>query len=105
MITLAWIENEIEKAINGQNSPQNVRDFALLCIARENLKAMLEPPKIEKETDLQPSGKLTVYNADISQPTMDDVEDMLGKAVLRDESDKKKAKDMRTWMNIVDRKF
>lgn len=107
MITVAWIDNEIDKAINGANTPQNIRDFALLCIARENLLSILSPPSesqiTAKENKPVDEPKLSVYNADIA-PTMDEVKDMFGRAVLRDESDKKKAKDMQTWMNIVGRK-
>lgn len=39
MLTLAWVEHQIEEAKHGLNEPQNVRDFALLCIARDFLKA------------------------------------------------------------------
>lgn len=73
--------------------------------AKENLKGILEQPKNAKETEIEPSAQLTVYDADISQPSMEDVKRMFGRAVIKDESDKKVAKDMQTWMNIVDRKF
>lgn len=99
-MTIAWIDNEIEKAVNGVNSPQNVRDFALLCIARENLLAILNRDQDgeKKENNIVP---ISLYNADLSAPTMDDVEESLGRVMIRDENDKKRMRDARTIMNIM----
>lgn len=100
-MTIAWIDNEIEKAVNGVNSPQNVRDFALLCIARENLLAILNRDQDGEKQANNNVVPLNVYNADLSAPTMDDVDDALGRVMIRDEQDRKKMRDARTIMNIM----
>lgn len=100
-MTLAWIDNEIEKAVNGVNSPQNVRDFALLCIARENLYAILNRDQSGEKTVKDNVVPISVYNADLSNPTMDDVDDALGRVMIRDEQDRKRMRDAHTIMNIM----
>lgn len=37
MITISCIETELEKARYGPETPQNIRDYALLCVAHEHM--------------------------------------------------------------------
>ena len=37
MVTLTWIDGQIEKAIEEGNNPQNIRDLAALITVREYL--------------------------------------------------------------------
>ena len=40
MVTLTWIDGQIEKAIEEGNNPQNIRDLAALITVREYLAAV-----------------------------------------------------------------
>lgn len=90
----------------GENEPQNVRDFALLCIARDNLAAILNKPAEQQETSekvrKQDAIKLVSYSADLDAvPTIDQVSDALGSVVINSRADAKRAKDMKTWADII----
>lgn len=43
MVTLTWIDGQIEKAIEEGNNPQNIRDLAALITVREYLAARSAP--------------------------------------------------------------
>lgn len=62
-MTLEWIEAQIQDALDSPDTPQNVRDYALLCIARDNLRAALD----ERQRAGQPPQSLrTVSPVDLT---------------------------------------
>lgn len=103
MLSLSWVELQIEQAINGDNSPQNVRDFALLCIARDNLKALRTP--IEAKTEA-PARRvvLTDYSADLTKvPKLEEIDEAImsaAKTTYTPEG-RDQLRDMKTWADIL----
>ena len=49
MVTLTWIDGQIEKAIEEGNNPQNIRDLAALITVREYL-ATRSAPKADAQS-------------------------------------------------------
>lgn len=103
MLSLAWVEHQIEQAINGQNEPQNVRDFALLCIARHFLKA--EQAAHEAHTDPEPERiVLTDYSADLNRvPKPQEIEMAIAAAasIAYTPESRQQLRDMNTWAGIL----
>ena len=106
MLTLAWVEQQIESAINGKNEPQNVRDYALLCIARDNLKAA---QTASKGVSAAPQPKqqrivLTDYSADLDKvPRLEEIDAAISAAAVTayTPEEQQHARDQRTWAQIL----
>lgn len=108
MLTLAWIEQQLEEARNGKNEPQNLRDFALLCIARYflteerrtvNEKANAEPAK--------PPIRMTDYCADLTTiPTVDQIGLAIRSAAMTASTpeEKRKLAVAQNWAEIIGQK-
>lgn len=109
MLTLAWVEQQIEDALNGKNEPQNVRDFALLCIARDNLKAVQAAHVGEAPELFRPQRvSLTDYSADLNKvPTLEEIDAAIVAAAETSYTpeDKQRLKDQKTWANIIGKRF
>ena len=103
MLSLAWVEHQIEEAINGENTPNNVRDFALLCIAREYLKAAQTPTEAQSKA---PSTRvvLTDYSADLNKiPKVEEIDAAImsaAKTTYTPEG-REQLRDMKTWADIL----
>lgn len=108
MLSLAWVEHELELAINGPNTPQNARDCALLFILRDHLKAMNEPEKAEEkkqDSTHRQAVLLTAHSAHLdSVPTLTQIEDAIGAIAVSTPEEKKRAQDARTWAGIIGKK-
>lgn len=83
-MSIDFIEEEIKKAIAGSNTPQNIRDYALLCIARDNLRDLLTPKQEKKPI-----------------ATLDDIESALQQITCSTETERRRAMDAATWARII----
>lgn len=86
MLKLDWVEQEIDRVKAGTCTMQSVRDYALLCIARDNLRENTPKDKAEglEET-----------------PTIDQVERALGSVVVNSDAERKRVRDAMTWAKII----
>ena len=107
MLTLAWVEQQIEAAINGKNEPQNVRDYALLCIARDNLKAAQAASTVVSAAPSQPKQQrvvLTDYSADLDKvPRLEEIDAAINAAAATayTPEEQQHVRDQRTWAQIL----
>lgn len=83
-LSLEAIEAEITKAVNGPTTPQNIRDFALLCVARDNLLLILHPEE-RKQTPA----------------TLEEIEDALKNISCSSVDEIQRKKDAMTWTRIM----
>ena len=66
MVTLAWIENEIEKSLQEGNTPQNIYDLSALITVRGYLRALAEQEVEEaKPATSAPAVRISDYCADL----------------------------------------
>lgn len=91
MLRLEWVEEELERVKSGTCTMQNVRDYALLCIARDSLRG--EGKSLSPVSDS--TGMLDVA------PTLDQVERALGAVMVNSDSDRKRKQDAMTWAKIL----
>lgn len=105
MLTLAWVEHQIELARNGPNEPQNVRDYALLCIARDNLHAEhAARESVSTPAPVQPRVILTDYSADLDKvPTLEEIDSAITVAAQTayTPEEQQRVRDQRTWAAIL----
>jgi hypothetical protein len=110
MLSLAWVEHELELAINGPNTPQNARDCALLFILRDHLREVYEPPEPErkeeppqKENDSKRQAVLlTAHSARLDTvPTLTQIEDAIGAVSVNTREEKRRMQDAKTWASII----
>lgn len=106
MITLPWVESEIEKSLRSEPNAKNVYDLAALLIVREYLAAPPEPVQAEPtEKEKAPKVYLSDYCADLNKrPTLEQAERALAAVTIEDREQLKRAKDMRTWASIIGQK-
>lgn len=91
MLRLEWVEEQIERVKAGTCTMQTVRDYALLCIARDNLRGEGNSPSPV------PRG-----GCDLDcPPTLDQVERALGAVVVYSDAEKKRKQDAMTWAKIL----
>ncbi len=104
MITLAWVESEIEKSLHGEANARNVYDLAALITVRSYLTAPpeSEPAKEAAQEKAEPVVYLSDYCADLDKaPRLEQVERALAAVAIDTPEQAKRAKDMRTWANII----
>lgn len=91
MLRLEWVEEQIEHLKTGTCTMQTVRDYALLCIARDSLRGegATSPPVPEGGGDLEKT------------PTLDQVEKALGALMVNSDADRKRKQDAMTWAKIL----
>ena len=109
MLTLAWVEHELEQARKGPNEPQNLRDYALLCVARDNLLAELNahasashdpPSNVQKQQRVI----LTDYSADLDKvPKLEEIDAAINAAAVTayTPEEQQHVRDQRTWAEIL----
>lgn len=103
MLSLAWVEHQIEQALNGQNDPQNVRDYALLCIARDFLKAE-QTARQARTTPEHDRIVLTDYCADLNHvPNPEEIKQAIAAAASAAYAtdSRQQLRDMNTWADIL----
>lgn len=103
MLSLAWVEHQIEQAKNGLNEPQNVRDYALLCIARDFLKSEQNAHE-QRAASGHDRVVLTDYSADLNRvPNPEEIKQAIAaaaSAAYTPES-RQQLRDMNTWAGIL----
>ena len=67
MITLSWVESEIEKSLRGEASAKNVYDLAALLTVRAYLAAPSEAVQAEPAKEEAPKVYLSDYCADLDK--------------------------------------
>ena len=103
MLTLAWVELQIEAALNGKNEPQNVRDYALLCIARDNLKAA-QPAPASTAPEKPQRVVLADYSADLTKvPRLEQIDAAISAAASQAYApeERQHVRDQKTWAEIL----
>ena len=102
MITLNWVESEIEKSLRGEASAKNVYDLAALLTVRAYLAAPVPQGEEKPEAVSTPTVYLSDYCADLDKvPKLEQVEQALAAVAVETPEQLKRAKDMRTWANII----
>lgn len=103
MLSISWVEHQIEQAMNGPNEPQNVRDYALLCIAREFLKAEQDAHEMRAASEHERI-VLTDYSADLDiVPSIDQIHAAINAAAKTayTTEERQLLKDANTWAGII----
>lgn len=102
MITLNWVESEIEKSLAGEPNARNVYDLAALITVRAYLAAPSEAVQAEPAKEEAPKVYLSDYCADLDKvPRLEQVEQALAAVAVEDREQMKRAKDMKTWAGIL----
>lgn len=102
MITLSWVESEIEKSLAGEQNARNVYDLAALITVRAYLAAPSESVQAEPAKEEAPKVYLSDYCADLDKvPRLEQVEQALAAVAVEDREQLKRAKDMKTWAGIL----
>lgn len=105
MITLTWIDSEIEKSLRGEASAKNVYDLAALITVRAYLAApseSVQSVQAEPSKEEAPKVYLSDYCADLDKvPRLEQVEQALAAVAVEDREQLKRAKDMKTWAGIL----
>lgn len=103
-MTLAWVESEIEKAVQGGNVAKNVYDLAALLTVRDYLRAEASPRAVESPEDRAKREAiiLTAHSTDLDViPTIGQVEAALGAVAVKTPDERKRVQDARTWAEII----
>lgn len=87
MISLEWVEEQIERLKHSTETMQNARDLALMFIARDSLRGRVEssPPPAEPRT----------------LSTIDSIEAALAQYSARTPDEKQRVEDARIWASLM----
>lgn len=100
-MTLAWVESEIEQAMQAGNSAKAVYDLAALIVVRDFLREQKKDPR-EGDAKKREVVTLTAYSADLRKvPTIEQVEDALAAVAINTPEERQRAADARTWAGII----
>ena len=103
MITLTWLDNEIEQSLQGEACAKNVYDLSALITVRAYLLSRSEAEKEQPEPKAQ-TVNLVDYCADLDKcPTLDQVEAAIGAVSINTPEEAKRAKEARIWADILRR--
>ena len=103
MITLSWIESELEKALEERPTAQAVYDLSALITVRAYLLSHSEAENEQPEQKPQ-TVSLVDYCADLDKcPTLDQVEAAIGAVSINTPEEAKRAKEARIWADILRR--
>lgn len=113
MVTLTWIDGQIEKAIEEGNNPQNIRDLAALITVKEFLTTRSslkddDSRKSEKAYESVDERKrrdavvLMTHSADLDTvPTIQQVETALQSISVNTPAERQRLKDAKKWSQII----
>lgn len=112
MVTLTWIDGQIEKAIEEGNNPQNIRDLAALITVKDFLTARSAPKDDQRENDKAPESiderkrrdavVLMTHSADLDTvPTIQQVETALQSISVNTPAERQRLKDAKKWSQII----
>lgn len=105
MVTLTWIDGQIEKAIEEGNNPQNIRDLAALITVREYLATRSAPKADAQSVQESADDKkrrdavvLMTHSADLDTvPTIQQVETALHSISVNTPEERKRVQDAKKW--------
>lgn len=94
MLTLQWIDEQIERLRHSTETMQNARDFALMCIARDSIQGKDSPalPLVKSSTGPPPLA------------TIADIESALARFAASTPEERQRAEDARTWARMMSKK-
>lgn len=112
MVTLTWIDGQIEKAIEEGNNPQNIRDLAALITVREYLATRSAPKADAQSVQESADDKkrrdavvLMTHSADLDTvPTIQQVETALHSISVNTPEERKRVQDAKKWAQIISQK-
>ena len=99
MLSLKWVEYEIDKAVREGDNPQNVRDLAALLIVRDFLAASDSAPFFPQPVAAQAMPAHPVENSSLS--SIDEIEDALKKCMARSPEEAQRLRDTKTMIDIM----
>lgn len=103
MITLTWLDSEIEQSLQGEACAKSVYDLSALITVRAYLLSRSEAEKEQPEQKPQ-TVSLVDYCADLDKcPTLDQVEAAIGAVAINTPEEAKRAKEARIWADILRR--
>lgn len=117
MITEAWVRAEIERAMDGPATRENVYDLAALIGVLSHIRGQAAavfqegtgghsmaacPEESEEERRQREAVILTSYSADLNtRPRIEQIYDALEAVDVQTPEEHKKAQDARTWADIL----
>lgn len=112
MVTLTWIDGQIEKAIEEGNNPQNIRDLAALITVREYLATRSAPKADAQSVQESADDKkrrdavaLMTHSADLDTvPTIQQVETALHSISVNTPEERKACRMQRSGRRLSRRK-
>lgn len=112
MVTLTWVDGQIEKAIEEGNNPQNIRDLAALITVREYLATRSAPKADAQSVQESADDKkrrdavvLMTHSADLDTvPTIQQVETALQSISVNTPEERKRVQDAKKWAQIISQK-
>ena len=99
MLSLKWVEYEIDKAVREGDNPQNVRDLAALLIVRDFLAASYSAPSSPQPMAAQTMPDHPAENSSLS--SIDDIEAALKKCMARTPAEAQRLRDTQTMIDIM----
>lgn len=99
MLSLKWVEYEIDKAVREGDNPQNVRDLAALLIVRDFLAASDSAQSSPQIVAAQAMPAHPAENSSLS--TIDDIEAALKKCMARTPEEAQRLRDTQTMIDIM----
>ena len=101
MLSLKWVEYEIDKAVREGDNPQNVRDLAALLIVRDFLAASdsIPAPSSPQPVAAQTMPAPPIENLSLS--SIDDIEAALKKCMARSPEEAQRLRDTQTMIDIM----
>lgn len=94
MLSLKWVEYEIDKAVREGDNPQNVRDLAALLIVRDFLAAESPAPDTGYSLAAAPKDTSTLS-------TIDEIEAALKACIAHTPDEARRMRDAQTMINII----
>ena len=92
MITLTWVDSEIEKAMGEGATARNIHDLAALLIVRNYLQERAAPEAAE------PAAFSDTLD---SVPTIDQIEAAIGAISANTPEERQRIRDAHTWSKII----
>lgn len=101
MISLKWVEYEIDKAVREGDNPQNVRDLAALLIVRDFLAASDSSSASSSPQPVAAQAMPAHPGKNSSLSSIDDIEAALKKCMARSPEEAQRLRDTQTMIDIM----
>lgn len=92
MLTLEWVMEQLERTRTGTQTMQAARDFALLCICRDELQSMQQPRETEAPKKNPPLRGL------------DEIEEAISQYTVRTPEERQRVRDAKTVTGLMKNK-